>query len=170
MLPLAQKATGRQVRDQVDRILLKEPGQHPGADTGWPCLDSAAHWHTRLKAAGFDSHIVTVDHNLSGQALRVDGQRVPGKFHGFVTIGSGPDALVVDGSAQQFFGAKEMRRDLPEVFVGRMSDIEELFKSHPKDLSLELDGDPHKGRYQPEELARFVYGGGPYAAARETLN
>jgi hypothetical protein len=160
----------QQVRDRVDRFLVEEPNQHPGADTGWPCLDTAAHWHARLKSAGFDAHIVTVDHNTSGQSLRVGGQRVPGKFHAFVTVGNGPDAIVVDGSAQQFFGAKETRADLPEVLVGRMSDIEELFKRHPKDLSLELDGDPHKGRYQPEQLARFVYGSGPFAAARETLN
>ncbi len=54
--------------------------------------------------------------------------------------------------------------------VGRLADVADLFEQHSQDLRLEVAGDRHQGRYQPRELAHFVYGAGRYATARETLN
>ena len=160
----------QEVRDQVGRVLSQEAHLGPWTARDGMCLDLAAKWQQRLQAAGLEAHLVTVDHNHSGHALTVAGERVPGKFHAFVIVGSGPDPVLVDGSVQQFFGGPDSRPDLPEVLVGGLAEAEELFARHPQDLRLEVAGDPREGLYQPRELARFVYGGGPYASARETLN
>jgi len=159
----------QQVRDHVNRVLTHEAQRGPWTARDGKCLDLAAKWQQNLQAAGFEAHVVTVDHNLSGQSLMVGGERVPGKFHAFTTVGSGPDPILVDGSVQQFFSGAEFRPDLPAVLVGTLTDAMALFARHAGDLRLEVAGDRHEGRYQPWQLAEFVYGGGPYATVRDTL-
>lgn len=155
---------------KVESILSKESEQGPWSARDGMCLDLAAKWQQRLQAEGFQASIVAVDPTMTGDALSVEGRRVPGKFHAFVAVHGEGEPILVDGSMQQFFDGPEVRPDLPEVFIGTVSEAAELFGQHRQDLRIEVVNDPHIGRYDPKSLADFVYGAGPFAGSRTLLN
>lgn len=165
-----EPSTGQLLQQKVQSILLKESDQGPWSSRDGMCLDLAAKWQQRLQAEGFQASIVAVDPGLTGDALTIEGRRVPGKFHAFVAVHGEGEPILLDGSVQQFFEGPEVRPDLPEVFVGTVREAAELFAQHRQDLRIEVAGDQYIGRYDPNSLADFVYGAGLFAGSRTLLN
>lgn len=158
------------LKRKVADIMVSESADGPWSARDGMCLDLAAKWHERLKKDGIETQIAAVDPNLEGQTLSVGGKRVHGKFHAFLVSGEGDNQVIIDGSVQQFFDGPEKRDDVPKVFVGTASQLKDLFARHPKDLRLEVAGDPHVGRYNASDLADFAYGMGRFGHSRELLN
>jgi hypothetical protein len=150
--------------------MTSEHAEGPWAAEG-NCLDMAGKWVERLKRAGIPARLATVEPDQFGGSVMVDGKPTrAGKFHAFVIVqfAAGPE-IILDASIRQFVAdsAGPDRLGVPEVFVGTVRDAAALFGRYRAHLRIEIEGDRHVGRYDPDSFANLIYGAGKQAAARQ---
>lgn len=108
-----RRAVRRRVADLREAV---RRGNWNGAGTDLHqacCGDAAPKAALLLRRAGFAADVVHAP------------------FHVYVTVaGEGGETLYVDPSVRQFFGGRAAPRGVPEVFVGTLGDLGDLFRRH----------------------------------------
>lgn len=100
-------------------------------------------------ARSFQGRAMSLDDPCCGVAAPVMGvlmrragipvDAVQAEFHTFLTRRSGDEIYIVDPTIRQFFGGRNAPATVPQVFVGTLGDLEQLFIAHQKAKTTKYD-------------------------------
>lgn len=154
-------------RRTVERIT--SGGLEAWTATDGLCIDLSAKWRTALAASGIktDLVIVTPGETLSS-ATTLDGRLAHGKTHAFLIFQHAGKEYIFDPTIQQFFSGRA--NTVPPIFIGTHDDLASLFTQEQERLQIELEMDRNQGRHDPLAFAELIYGIGPYAPLRVTID
>lgn len=155
------------IQNVVDKVLREATYRDEWSATDGLCLDLAAKWQERFLQEGIAAKITTVDPNRRTREFPV-APGMEGKFHAFLVVDKANiDPIVIDASWRQFIADAAKEPDLPEVFVGSLSELKDTLKRYENRLQIEIVDDPLLGRRKAMDVVELSYGAGAHRRLRE---
>jgi hypothetical protein len=145
-----------------------------GGLEGWTatdglCIDLSAKWRTALASSGIKTDLVIVNPgDTASSATTLDGRRAHGKTHAFLIFQHAGEEYIFDPTIQQFFSGGATT--VPPIFIGTRDDLASVFTREQERLQIEIEMDRNHGRHDPLAFAELIYGFGPYAPLRVTID
>lgn len=99
--------------------------------------------------------------------MELDGKKIQrAPTHFFIAFNpKTSDEFIFDATYTQFIeGSAKLQ--LNPILLKKTSEINTVFKTHPKNLRINVPYDEYAGKYDPAEIAELIYSTGRFAKNR----